>query len=151
MLPQTRTRGSNGGLRRRAAFGSDIDGLFDAVMRSSLNSWAAWAPAADLYETEDAFVLEIGLAGFAHEDIDVTVERGVLTVAGQRSTREEQEEHTYHLREHSYERFARSFSLPGTVRSEDVEADFENGMLVVRLPKTPEAKPRRIAVRAAAS
>jgi hypothetical protein len=76
-LPETRTRGSNGSLRRRAAFGTDIDGLFDSVLRSTVNPWAAWMPTADRYETTNEFVLEIGLTGFSHDDIDVTLERGV--------------------------------------------------------------------------
>lgn len=107
-------------------------------------------PAADLFETDEEFVLELELPGLGREDIEVTVEKGILTVSGQRSTETEEERgerHTYHVRERSYDRFSRSFSLPHSVTHEQVDAQFENGMLTVRLPKAAEAKPRRIEVR----
>lgn len=152
MLPMTRTRSPNASFRRRAGFGSDIDELFDTILRPSLNAWTAWTPAADLYESADEYVLELGLPGFEIDDIEVTVERGLLTVTGNRTAQEEDAgNRTYHLREHSYERFSRSFALPGSVTADEVEAEFDDGMLIVRLPKSAEAKPRRIAVRSSAS
>lgn len=147
MLPTTTYRPGSA-LRRWSDTGSDFNRLFDELWNRGLNGWTTWTPAADLYETNEEFVLEIGLPGFRHEDIEVTVERGILTVSGQRPARQEDESFTYHVREHTYERFSRSFQLPASVNADDVTAEFENGMLVVTLPKAAEAKPRRIAVSA---
>ena len=142
MLPEVRTYQPGSAIRR----GADWTRLFDDMLGRDLNGWTAWTPAADLYETEDSFVLELGLPGYTGDDIQVTVERGILTVTGQRSRREGDERVTYHLREHTYDRFTRSFSLPASVRADEVRAEFEQGMLVVTLPKTAEAKPRKVEV-----
>lgn len=147
MLPTTVYRPGSA-LRRWSGVGSDVNRLFEELWGGGPNGWTTWTPAADLYETGEDFVLEIGLPGFRHEDIEVTVERGILTVSGQRPAREEAESYTYHVREHTYDRFSRSFQLPSSVSADDVTAEFENGMLVVTLPKAAEAKPRRIAVSA---
>lgn len=147
MLPTTSYRPGTA-LRRRSEAGSDWNRLFDELWSRGINGWTTWTPAADLYETGEQFVLEIGLPGFRHDDIEVTVERGILTISGQRPMREDDESYTYHVREHTYDRFSRSFQLPTSVNADDVTAEFENGMLVVRLPKAAEAKPRRIAVSA---
>lgn len=148
MLPQIRTYQPGSALRRSADFGSDWNRLIDDAFGRVLNGWTTWTPAADLYETGDEFVLEMGLPGFDKDSIEVTVERGILTVSGQRARREEDESYTYHVREHTHDRFTRSFALPASVNTDDVRADFHHGMLVVTLPKLAEAKPRRIAVAA---
>lgn len=145
MLPETRNRTRSvrtPGLPRA----SDLFGVFDDYFTRPLGTWSAWTPAADLYETGDEFVLEMNLPGLTHDDIELTVERGVLTVTGQRARNEETDEATYHLRERSIERFSRSFSLPRSIDAEHVKAKFSNGVLKVELPKAEEAKPRRIEV-----
>lgn len=142
MLPQIRTYQPGSPLRR--ALGSEWARLFDDAFGPG--EWSRWAPAADLYETADEFILEMGLPGFDPADIDVTVEHGILAVSGQRTRNEEDEKRNYHVREHTYERFSRSFSIPASVNVEGVQADFEKGMLLVSLPKAAEAKPRKIEV-----
>ncbi|HKK08143.1 MAG TPA: Hsp20/alpha crystallin family protein [Gemmatimonadota bacterium] len=148
MLPTT-----SGGRRvatRRPWTGSmvpELSTMLDDFFGRPLSSWSAWTPAADLYETEDAFVLEMELPGFDLDDIELTMERGVLTVTGSRSV-EETEGRTYHLRERSVDRFTRSYALPRSVSAEDIDASFAEGVLKVTLPKAPEAKPRRIEVKA---
>lgn len=144
MLPEIRNRPT---LRRRGTDLTDWTRIFDSAF-GDLNGWTAWAPAANLYETNEEFVLEMGLPGFDSSNIDVNVERGILTVSGQRARSEEEERQTYHLRELTHERFSRSFSFPSSVDSDDVRADFHNGVLTVTLPKSAEAKPRRIEVSA---
>lgn len=148
MLPTRRTY-RPATVSRRRDVGSDLDRWFDDFFTRQLSGWTAWNPAADLYETDDEFVLELELPGMSRNDLEVTVEKGILTVSGQRSTEtesERDERHTYHVRERSYDRFSRGFSLPHTVNPDEVDATFENGMLTVRLPKAAEAKPRRIEV-----
>ena len=101
---------------------------------------------ADLYETEEGYGLELELPGFRESEIDVTVDRGVLTIAGARSEEDEETGRTYHVRERRNEHFARSFSLPASIRGEDVAARLDAGVLTVELPKSPEAKPHRVTV-----
>lgn len=149
MLPTISLR--PGTVRRGTDLASDMSRLFDDVFSFGprLSTWSAWLPAADLYETNDEFVLEMEVPGCNKDDIEVTVERGILTVSGHRASHvEESERISYHVRERSYDRFSRSFSLPQSVDAEDVEAEYRNGILVVRLPKLAEAKPRQITVKA---
>lgn len=148
MLPQIRTYQPGSAIRRRAGLAPDLIRFFEEPFGRELAGWTAWTPTADLYETEDEFFLEMGLPGFRAEEVDVTVERGVLTVAGVRTAEEEPVERNYHVREHTYERFTRSFALPSSVVADDVTAEYENGMLTVRLPKVAEAKPMRVQVSA---
>lgn len=151
MLPTTRS-GRRVASRRPWTGGMtpELGTMLDDFFGRSLSSWSAWTPAADLYENEDAFVLEMELPGFDLDDIELTMERGVLTVAGSRSVQEseETEGRTYHLRERSVDRFTRSYALPRSVNAEDIDASFAEGVLTVTLPKAPEARPRRIEVKA---
>lgn len=136
------------GVRRGTDWTSDMDRFFDEFFRTPrMSTWSAWTPPADLYETGDEFVLEMEMPGFHKDDLQVTVERGILTVSGQRREQEREENVTYHVRERSYDRFSRSFSLPQSVNADDVDAEYDNGILRVRLPKLSEAKPRQIAVK----
>lgn len=149
MLPQIRTYRPRSATRHGAGVGSDWIRFFDEAFNGEdLNGWTLWSPKADLYETEDDFVLEMGLPGFQPEDVEVTVERGVLSVAGGRVYEEDAKDRQYHVREHTGERFTRSFTLPSSVIADDVTADFENGLLTVRLAKVPTAKPLRVRVTA---
>lgn len=133
-------------LRRREV--PDINRWFDDFLTGrTFDTWGTWAPTADFYETDDEFVLELEVAGYNRDEVDVTVERGMLTVTGNKVQEEEDADRTYHTRERSYERFARTFSLPHSVTPEDVQAEMENGVLFVRLPKIEEAKPKKIAVK----
>ena len=128
--------------RRRGDF--DFDRLFNGLLDfDRVNRSVA---AADLYETEEGYGLELELPGFTEAEIDVTVVRGVLTISGVRSEEEEEEGRTYHVRERRNERFTRSFSLPASIRGADVEARLDAGVLTVELPKSPEAKPHRVPV-----
>lgn len=146
MLPTTRgTRREPATLSRRLF--PDIDYLFDDFLTRPTASSAAWRPATDLNETDDEFVMRMDLPGFEHEDIELTVEKNILTVSGRRTAEEVEEETDFHLRERTAERFSRSFALPRSVDADDVEARFANGVLTVHLPKVAEAKPRKIEIR----
>ena len=146
MLPETRSRRTPSGTRL-----PDLRWEMDRLLRDFFDtgnseSYAPSAPAADLYETEDAYVAEMELPGFDRENINVTMEQGVLTVSGNRSTEREEAEGEYHLRERRTGRFQRSFRMPESVKPDDVEAHFSNGILEVRMPKAAEARSRKIEV-----
>lgn len=104
-------------------------------------------PALNVWQDEDHFNIEAELAGFCIEDIEVYVTGNQLTLKGERK----QPEHangTWHRQERSYGRFARAFELPSDVDCDKAVADFKNGVLAIRLPKSEAAKPRRISVNA---
>ncbi|WP_420634857.1 Hsp20/alpha crystallin family protein [Candidatus Palauibacter sp.] len=128
--------------RRRGDFG--FDRLFHGLLDSERSSRTV--AAADLYETEEGYGLELELPGFTEVDMDVTVDCGVLTISGSRAEAEEEKGRTYHVRERRHDRFTRSFALPASIDGEGVVAHLDAGVLTVELPKSPEAKPHRISV-----
>lgn len=103
---------------------------------------------ADVVELGDEVRVTAELPGVKREDLDITLENNVLTVSGEKKEeREEGEEGgRYHLMERRWGSFSRSFSLPGTVDPDRVEASFEDGTLTIRVPKTEEARRRRISI-----
>ena len=110
----------------------------------------AWVPPVDIYQSGDhELVLKAELPDMAREDIDITVENSVLTIKGQKRLGDVKEEQFHHV-ERRYGAFSRSFSLPPTVDTGKVGAEYKNGVLTVRLPLREEAKPRSIKVEVAA-
>ena len=110
-----------------------------------------WVPPVDIFQTGDhELVLKAELPDLSREDIDITVENFVLTVKGEKKLSHEVKEEQYHHLERRYGTFSRSFSLPQTVDSNRVAAEYKNGVLTVRLPLREEAKPRTIKVDVAA-
>jgi HSP20 family protein len=122
--------------------------LFQDTVSRLLTEPAArpWAPAVDIFETENELLLKADLPGVEMKDIDIQVENGTLTLRGERKYENETKEGGFHRIERSYGSFARLFTLPDTVNFEDVKADFKNGVLTVKLPKKEVAKPRTIKV-----
>ena len=110
-----------------------------------------WIPPVDIYETDGhGLVVEAELPGMKREDIQVTVENGTLTIKGERKVSEERRKEQVHRVERTYGSFSRTFSLPQTVDSEHVMAEYRDGTLRVTLPLREEAKPRRVQVTVAA-
>ena len=105
-----------------------------------------FAPALDVREGEDGFTLYVELAGVAADDVDITLEDNVLTVSGERSTRDEVDEGTYRRVERSHGRFHRAVRLPARIAGDDVTARFTDGILTIEVPKSHEARPRRVPV-----
>ena len=105
-------------------------------------------PAVNLYETADAYVLSAELPGLGPEDIDVSLEGSTLTLKGERRIDYAgQEDSSVHRRERHAGTFRRAFELPTAIEADKVEAVHRNGVLMLRLPKTPEAQPRHIQVK----
>jgi HSP20 family protein len=125
----------------------DADRLFSEMFGRPQVRVAPGGPKADFLETENEFVVEMDLPGFTAEGVDVTVEKGAMTIHGERTLESEDAEGTYHLRERSWGKFSRSFSIPHTIDSESVDASFNRGVLTVKLPKAAEAKARKIEIK----
>jgi HSP20 family protein len=107
----------------------------------------SWTPAVDIFETDSHdLVLKVELPGMTREDIEVTVENSTLVLKGQKKFDHEVKEDQYRRVERAYGQFHRSFTLPSTVDTSKVSADFKNGILTVKLPFREEAKPRSINV-----
>ena len=105
----------------------------------------SWTPAVDIFETEaHDLVLKAELPGMNREDIEVTVENNTLILKGQKKFEAEVKDENYRRIERAYGQFHRSFTLPNTVNTGKVSADYRNGVLTVKLPFREEAKPRSI-------
>src|SRR5205807_6714665 len=105
-----------------------------------------WSPAVDIFETENELVLKADVPDVELKDIDVRVENQTLTISGERQFHQDENSKGYHRIERSYGSFVRSFSVPNTVDTEKVAADYKNGVLTISLPKKEAAKPRQVKV-----
>ena len=128
------------GLRR------EIDRLFEDTFANG-GERSAWVPAVNIRETADGFDFEMELAGFKPEEVELTCDNSVLTIRGQhQEERKEGDESRYHLVERRHGEFTRSFQLPQGVNDEQVQAEFDNGLLRIRVPKAEIPQPRRIQI-----
>lgn len=128
----------------------EIDRLFDDAFGAAGRSQTGWIPATDIRENDAALTLEMELPGVAPEMVEVTTDKGVLTIKGRRETTQtaEGEKNRWHVTERVHGAFQRSFQLPEGVEGSAIEAAYANGVLSVRLPKAPKVEPRRIQVTA---
>lgn len=126
----------------------EMNRLFSRTVGDGVSSASSWTPPVDIFDGPEAIVLRAELAGLTPEDIDIEIDDNVLTLKGERRFREDVEEGRFYRVERSYGAFQRSLTLPQGVRSDDISAGFENGVLTVRVPKADEVKPRKIAVEA---
>jgi HSP20 family protein len=111
----------------------------------SLNN-TSFAPPVDVYEDEHNVVLKIEVPGIDEKDIDVRIENNTMTVHGERKFEQEEKEENYRRVERQYGSFTRTFTLPQTVDQENVQADYDKGVLKIKLSKKAEAKPKQIKV-----
>ncbi len=126
-----------------------FDNLFDAFLtRSKDDSWQTchYCPSVDIKETEEGFTIFAELPGLDKKDINVSVEKGVLTISGETKLDRDEEKDNYHLVERSYGKFTRRFRLGDKVDHESISAKMKNGILEISLAKTPEVKPKQIEV-----
>jgi HSP20 family protein len=128
---------------------SEVNRLFDTFFGGGpANSAGArrWVPAMDLVETDDHLVLRADLPGLDRDDVNIEVKDGVLTVSGERKTEQEERTDGFYRVERAFGGFSRSLSLPDHVDASKITADFNKGVLEVRIPKPEERKPQRIEI-----
>src|SRR6202140_4040048 len=104
----------------------------------------AFAPPVDVYEDEHNVTLKIEVPGIDEKDIDVRIENNTLTVHGERKYEAQEKEENYRRIERQYGSFTRSFSLPSTIDTNSVSANYDKGLLKIRLAKTAESRPKQI-------
>jgi HSP20 family protein len=107
----------------------------------------AFAPAFEVKETTEAFILKADLPGVSDADLDIAMHNNVLTVSGSRSAEERKDGESYALYERQFGSFSRSFSLPDMADGDRIEAKLEAGVLTLTIAKKAEAKPRKIALK----
>jgi HSP20 family protein len=141
----TRWEPSRGG----TSLQDQVNRLFEDTLtrgRSGQADLATWAPAVDIYETESELVVKADLPDLQEKDIDVRVENNTLTIRGERKFEKEVNEDNYLRVERAYGSFMRSFSLPNTVKTEGIRAEYHNGALTVRMPKREESKAKQVKI-----
>jgi HSP20 family protein len=110
---------------------------------------AEWAPAVDIKEEADKFVLHADIPGVKPEEIDISMEAGILTIKGEKNTEATTEKENYKRVERTYGSFYRRFSLPDTANAEAISAASKNGVLVITIPKREAVQPKKISVSSA--
>ena len=135
-------------------FGFDND--FDRFFEGFRNRWGngdsravAWRPSMDVSETGHAIVVNVDLPGLSREEIKVNVDKDVLTIHGEKRHESGKEEKRFHRMERTCGSFKRSFTLPSGVDTGKISAVYTDGVLTLTLPKTEEARPKEIEVKAA--
>jgi HSP20 family protein len=126
----------------------DFFGPLALWMRRPVESMSesTWAPRVDIVEKKDSWIFKAEIPEMDPKDINVSISEGILSIKGERKFEEEIEEGNYTRFERHYGTFERSFSLPSGVDSENVKADYKNGVLTLRIPKKEEARPKSIKI-----
>lgn len=134
--------------RNVSSLQEQVNRLFEDTFSSQRDNSAltSWAPAVDIYETEDHLVVKADLPDLNEKDIDVRVENNMLTIRGERKFEQKVKEENYLRIERTYGSFSRSFGLPNTVTTENIKAEYKNGVLTVEMAKRAESKPKQIKV-----
>jgi HSP20 family protein len=139
-------------LRELSSLQSEMNRLFNTVFDQPTGGGGnggalrRWMPAMDLVETDEHFVLRADLPGLSEDDIKIELEDGTLTVSGERKAEHESKNEGFYRVERTFGTFSRSLTLPRGVDGEAVTANFDRGVLEVRIPKPEERKPRRIEI-----
>jgi HSP20 family protein len=106
-----------------------------------------WFPVVDIKENKDEFAVLAELPGMKKEDVHITFSDGKLVIEGERKKEQEENEANYHRVERSYGKFCRTFQLPSGIQANKIAADFKDGILKIKLPKSEEVKPKEIEVK----
>jgi HSP20 family protein len=138
-------------LRELSSLQGEMNRLFNTVFDQPSGggnggTLRRWMPAMDLVETDEHFVLRADLPGIAEDDVKIELEDGTLTISGERKAEHESRNEGFYRVERSFGTFSRSLTLPKGVDADAVTANFDRGVLEVRIPKPEERKPRRIEI-----
>jgi HSP20 family protein len=129
----------------------DMNRIFDTFFQGrgvngGSDGGRRWIPPMDLAETDDEFVLRADLPGLDRNDLEIQVKDRVLTILGERRAEHEDRKEGFHRVERSFGRFSRSLDLPEGIDASAVKAEFERGVLEVRIPKPEERQPTKIEI-----
>jgi HSP20 family protein len=138
-------------LMKPEPFSQEVNRLFNTLFDLQDSGVQRWVPAMDLMEADDHFVLHADLPGLGDDDVSIEIQDNTLTISGERKSEHEERQRGWYRLERSFGRFSRSLSLPEGVDADAVSAEFDKGVLEVRIPKPEERKPRRVAIKAGAA
>ena len=127
----------------------EIDRLFESPLTELTRTsqlLSGWTPSLDVYEEKDNFVVKAELPGMKKEDIEVSLHDGSLSISGERKTESKHDDSEVYRAERFFGRFQRTVTLPTAVAADKVQASYKDGVLTIILPKTEEAKPKKIDV-----
>ena len=127
----------------------EIDRLFEAPLAELVRNsqlLSGWTPTLDVYEEKDHFTVKAELPGMKKEDIEVAMHEGSLSISGERKSESKHEDSEVYRAERFFGRFQRTVTLPVPVAVDKIQAQYKDGVLTITLPKTEEAKPKRIEV-----
>lgn len=125
----------------------DFDVVFDRFLRGVSTRSGTWSPPVDIEESSEAYSVRMDLPGFTPDAVDVSIEKGVLSVSGQREEAVRTEGVEQHLAERRTGQFNRTFRLPEVVDADAVKGKFKNGVLELSLPKVAQAKPKKVEIK----
>jgi HSP20 family protein len=135
-------------LMKPEPFSQEVNRLFNTLFDLSDSAGVQrWVPAMDLTEADDHFVLRADLPGLGEDDVSIEIQDNTLTISGERKAENEERQRGWYRVERSFGRFSRSLTLPEGVDADAVSAEFDKGVLEVRIPKPEERKPRRVAIK----
>jgi HSP20 family protein len=140
-------------MKEMVSIQDEMNRLFDRFFSRDLTDGeeflqpSQWSPSMDISENKDEFVVSAELPGMNKGDIQVTYVDGSLKIEGERRKEKEDKNVNYHRIERAYGKFCRSFQLPTAIQHNRISADFKDGILTIRLPKTEEARPKAIDVK----
>ena len=132
-------------LMKPEPFATEFDRLFNQLFDRN-EAARRWVPAMDLVEHDDHFVLRADLPGMVEDDVSIEVRDNTLRISGERKAEHEQRERGWYRVERQFGKFSRALTLPEGVNADAIEANFDHGVLEVRIPKPEERKPRRIEI-----
>ncbi|SDH38095.1 Hsp20/alpha crystallin family protein [Nitrosomonas sp. Nm132] len=124
----------------------ELEQMRGDVAREGSSATAEWVPAVDIKEASDKFVLHADLPGVKPEEIDISMENGVLTIKGEKKTEAKTEKEGYKRVERTYGSFYRRFSLPDTANPDAISAVSKHGVLEIVIPKRESVQPKKISV-----
>jgi HSP20 family protein len=136
-------------LMKPEPFSSEVNRLFNTLFDDG-RLQQRWVPAMDLVEADDHFVLRADLPGLSEDDVAIEIRDDTLTISGERKSEYERKDRGWYRVERSTGAFSRSLALPEGVDADAVSAQFDKGVLEVRIPKPEQRKPRRVEIRAGA-
>jgi HSP20 family protein len=127
----------------------DIDSVFDSFLRTPVIKSTCdcdFMPRVDIVDDKDSVNINVELPGMKKDDIKVTIDENILTIAGERKHESEQKDRNYIRTERLFGSFSRSFTLPDDINSEKIMADYKDGILAVNLAKVEKPEPKEITV-----
>ena len=130
---------------------NEMNKLFDSSVSKSLDrkdvfDGGFWAPAVDIHDEKDSYLIKADLPGVKQNEIDISVDDDTLTLKGDRKVEKEEKDKNYYRSERVYGAFQRSFALPSSVDATKIAANYKDGVLEIRIPKTEEVKKKQIKV-----